>query len=295
MERKNIILIIVILLVAGGIFAVKRFMGADSGCPKLTYTISSNNILAGETIHFEDNTADANEWMWEFGDGGTSDAQSGEYTYKSAGEYTITLKINGKCSETASIKVAELNISSNDTAQKTVEIRGPASCMVGESVQFGNNTPGATKWEWQFGESGSNDKFEQNPSYTYESPGSYTVVLRVDASKTEGRHKITVSPKPAASASSGGGAPAPKLSGAELKAKFESITKGNIENVYNNMLKAYFCNNNQAEVVINGEKKSTIYSYCNKLDFQRTIQIIDVKVEYNSAAGCISKVMVTQK
>ncbi len=292
MERKNIILIVAIILVAGGIFAIKKFMGGDSGCPKLIFGISSNSILAGESIHFEDNTTEANDWKWDFGDGGKSEDQSGDYTYKSAGEFTITLTINGKCTETTTIKVGDLNISSNDTMQKAVAIIGPASCQVGDAVQFSNSTEGATKWEWQFGESGSNDKFEQNPTYTYNQPGKYTIVLRVDASKAEGRHAITVTAKPV-TGGGGGAAPAPKLTGPELKAKFEKITAGEFETVYYPMLKQYFCNDNNVSVVINGSKNTSIYSYCMKLDIQRNTKFSDVKVEYGSN-GCISKITVTQ-
>jgi plastocyanin len=288
MERKNILLIAIIILIAAGIFIIKRYMGGSNNCPKLVYTISSANILAGESIHFEDNTTEANEWKWEFGDGGTSDLQSGDYTYNGPGEFTIKLTINGKCSETTSIKVKELVVSS-DTAQKTVTILGPASCKVGDPVRFGNNTPGATKWEWLFGESGNADRTEQNPTYTYNKPGNYTIVLRVDASKAEGRHQISVTPKTAAA-----GAPPPaKISGADLKAKFASITIGNFDKEYYDMLKKYFCDNDHVDVMVNGSQKKSIYSYCMQLDIQRNTQISDVKIDYQN--NCISKVTVTQK
>ena len=291
MERKNIILIVAIVLIAVGIFVVKKFLSTDSGCPKLVYSISASSILAGESIHFEDNTTISNDWKWEFGDGGTSDAQNGDYTYKNAGDYTITLTINGKCSETTTIKVGELNISSNDTMQKAVAINGPSSCKVGDVVQFNNATEGATKWEWQFGETGSNDKFEQNASYTYSSPGTYTIVLRVDASKAEGRHKIIVTSKP----NTGGGAPPAKITGPQLKAKFELITQGSYEAEYYSLLKKYFCNNSGTLVIINGDKNANIYNYCMKLDIQRNTKISDVQVEYDNTTNCISKVTVTQK
>lgn len=288
MERKNIILIIAIIFIAAAIFIIKRYLGEDNNCPKLAYTISATNILTGESIHFEDNTAESNTWKWEFGDGGTSDLQSGDYTYNSAGEFTIKITINGKCSETTSIKVKEL-IANTDTTQKAVTILGPASCRVGEAVHFGNNTSGATKWEWQFGESGNADRTEQNPTYTYNKPGNYTIVLLVDASKTVGRHQIIVTPK----APEAGKAPAPKLSGEDLKAKLASITKGDFDKVYYPMLKKYFCDNDHVDVVINGGQKKSIYSYCMQLDIQRNTQINDVKIDYQN--DCISKVTVTQK
>jgi len=291
MERKNILLILAIVLIAAGIFVVKRYLGGSSDCQKLSYSISAKSVLVGESIHFEDNSPDANDWKWDFGDGGKSELQNGDYTYNTAGDYVITLIVNGKCTETASIKVNELTISSADTTQKQVVIMGPPTCYVGEKVQFGNNTDGAANWEWMFGESGTTDSKDQNPSYTYDKPGVYTVVLRVDNSKSEGRHKINVITKPAAT---GAGAPKPeKISEAQLKAKFESILQGNFSDVYYDMLKKYFCNNDHVTVEINGDKTKGIYSYCMQLDIQRNTKIADVKITYDS--NCISKVSVTHK
>ncbi len=294
MERKNIILIAVIILVAAGIFFIKKYMGGSNDCPKLAYSVSSTSILAGESIHFEDNTNESNEWKWEFGDGGTSDQQNGDYTYNSAGDFTIKLTINGKCSESTAIKVGELIVTSGDTTQKAVTILGPASCKVGDPVQFTNNTSGATKWEWQFGESGNADRTEQNPTYTYNKPGVYTIRLLIDASKSEGRHKIMVSPKPNSGAAGGVSGPPPaKMSGDELKLKFTAITSGNFDTEYYTMLKKYFCDNDHVDVIVNGSQKKSIYSYCMQLDIQRNTKINDVKIDY--ADNCISKVTVSQK
>ena len=39
-------------------------------------------------------------------------------------------------------------------------------------------TNNANSWEWDFNGDGIVDSNEQNPSHTYEIPGSYTVILR---------------------------------------------------------------------------------------------------------------------
>ncbi len=292
MERKNIFLIIAIVLVAAGIFVIKRFM-SDSSCQKFDFAISSNSVLVGESIHFEDKTMGANVWSWNFGEGeGTSEDQSGDYTFKTGGDKVITLTI-GKCSEQFSIKVAVPYISSEDTTQKAVIIIGQASCFVGDNVSFKNTTEGATKWEWQFGESGGIDKFDQNPSYTYNRPGKYTIVLRVDASKGEGRLEIKVNSKPVVT---GGGAPPlpPQLTGPQLKAKLEAILLGKFDAVFDPMLKQYFCNNSSIPVSINGGNTTSIYSYCMKLDLKPDTKINDVKVEYDTKTNCVSKVTITE-
>ncbi len=47
-------------------------------------------------------------------------------------------------------------------------------------VQFTDQSSGEiTDWEWDFDNDGTVDSTEQSPSYTYETPGTYTVSLTV--------------------------------------------------------------------------------------------------------------------
>ncbi|MEM9930810.1 MAG: PKD domain-containing protein, partial [Bacteroidota bacterium] len=73
----------------------------------------------------------------------------------------------------------------SDTSLVTVRIQDPANFLAdfnsgrtnGSTFQFNDLTPGATTWQWNFGDgSGSS---QQNPQYTYATPGTYTVTLTV--------------------------------------------------------------------------------------------------------------------
>jgi PKD repeat protein len=48
----------------------------------------------------------------------------------------------------------------------------------GLTVQFSDQSAGATGWTWDFGDD-SNPSIEQNPTHTYATPGTYTVTLTV--------------------------------------------------------------------------------------------------------------------
>jgi len=59
----------------------------------------------GTPVDFVDYSVNPSSWLWEFGDGGTANVRSPEYTYSSFGTYNINLTIEGNQSESATIKI----------------------------------------------------------------------------------------------------------------------------------------------------------------------------------------------
>ncbi len=60
----------------------------------------------------------------------------------------------------------------------------PTETFINQPVQFEDqSTPVFSEWQWDFQNDGIYDSFEQNPSYTYTQPGTYSVKLKV-SSKT---------------------------------------------------------------------------------------------------------------
>jgi PKD repeat protein len=56
----------------------------------------------------------------------------------------------------------------------------PTSGTAPLQVQFTDESSGeVTSWDWDFNNDGTTDSTDQNPSYVYETPGSYTVLLKV--------------------------------------------------------------------------------------------------------------------
>lgn len=62
------------------------------------------------TVQFTDTSAAAEEWYWDFGDGGTSNDQNPSHTYTQPGTYTVIL--------------TAINTTSADVAQTTITITG---------------------------------------------------------------------------------------------------------------------------------------------------------------------------
>jgi PKD repeat protein len=137
------------------------------------------NGTAKETVfHFVDqSTNNPTSWLWNFGDGTTSDIQNPTHIYNSAGNWYVSL--------TAS------NAGGSDTAHGAgpIVVRNPPPVAnftgtptlgsVPVTVQFtdtSTNTP--TNWIWIFGD-GEFDLINRNPVHTYNKAGSYNVTLTV--------------------------------------------------------------------------------------------------------------------
>ena len=111
-------------------------------------------------------------WSWDFGDNsGLSTLQNPFYTYSASGTYTVTLiATNPYGSDTITQQITINSLSADFTvSSNTVDI--------GENVIFTDNSPGATTWDWDFGDGFSSSS--QNTFHDYVLPGTYTVVLTV--------------------------------------------------------------------------------------------------------------------
>jgi gliding motility-associated-like protein len=132
------------------------------------------------TVQFQGNSgASVSTWSWQFGDGQSSTDQNPLHTYSNPGLFTVSLSVTStdNCSNsvyiTNYIDVAAYPIASFITSPSVVYEDNP-------SILFIDQSTGATSWWWDFGEPGSGDvSAAQNPAYTYQGTGSYSVTLIV--------------------------------------------------------------------------------------------------------------------
>jgi len=140
-------------------------------------------------------------YSWNFGDGGTSTAQSPSHTYTGAGSYTAVLTVTDShgCQGSQSVVITVYPL---PTATATA---APSAGCAPLAVSFTGGASGGTSpytYSWVFGDGGTSTA--QSPSHTYTSAGSYTAVLTVtDSHGCQGSKSvvITVYPLPTASAS----------------------------------------------------------------------------------------------
>ncbi len=108
---------------------------------------------------------------WDFGDGEVSDLVApGTHTYGTWGAFTITLVVSGDhCSDTT-------------TQVITITPPLPSASFLGQgegcaplTVAFSNTSLVGATYQWSFGDGGTSTA--DNPVYTYNVPGVYTVTL----------------------------------------------------------------------------------------------------------------------
>lgn len=177
-----------------GIYSVTLIVSNGVFTDTVTYpnhvqvlTVPDANFASIETVGCEPFTAQfipANTgvvaWQWDFGDGSTSNLPSPSHIYQNAGIYTVELtvwSIDG-CIDVLQlpsyITVYESPVAIFD-ADKTL-------ICAEDSIAFTDlstiNPPDyISNWDWNFGDWGYDTL--QNPTHTYNTPGTYDVTLIV--------------------------------------------------------------------------------------------------------------------
>ncbi len=150
----------------GGPVAPTANFSADpaSGCVPLAVTFTDQS------------TGDVDTYSWDFGDGGTSTVQNPTYTYNSAGTYTVSLTVSGPGGNDTETKTDFITVQDGSvTADFSAT---PLSGDAPLNVTFTDASTGdVDTYSWDFGDGGSSTS--QNPSYTYNTAGVYTVSLTV--------------------------------------------------------------------------------------------------------------------
>jgi len=129
-------------------------------------------------VNFTDQSTNSpTSWSWDFGDGGTSTQQNPSYTYNTAGTYTVTLISTNSCGSDTATKVDYITVTNPPCNLPVADFVGsPTSGDAPLAVNFTDQTTNSpTSWSWDFGDGGTST--QQNPSYTYNTAGTYTVTL----------------------------------------------------------------------------------------------------------------------
>jgi gliding motility-associated-like protein len=135
-------------------------------------------------VQFFDSSISVNglSYQWNFGDpasgaNNTSTDRNPIHIFSGPGVYHVSLTIRDTlCNQTATITKNNYIRVGNITANFSIS---PATACAGSPVQFTDSSTGnPVSWLWNFGVAGASST-QQNPSYTYANPGTYTVSLRV--------------------------------------------------------------------------------------------------------------------
>jgi gliding motility-associated-like protein len=173
---------------AAGNYTVSVIVTTASGCtdtatvvagitvstkPVANFTANPRDVCAKLPVNFTDqSTGTITQWLWIFGDGGTSTDQNPIYEYQDTGYFDVTLIVwNNGCPD--SIKFTNYIHVKPPIAAFTTTF----ACGNPRQITFTAQSVGADQWTWNFGDGTTSTT--QNPVHTYADTGTYTVTLTV--------------------------------------------------------------------------------------------------------------------
>lgn len=164
---------------------VAAFNTSGNGCT-VPFGVTFSNVSA---------TGSGITYSWNFGNGQTSTLQNPPMvTYSTAGTFDASLTVTNTVTGCVS-NISHSIVVSNFAAG----IDAPANGCVGVPIQVqDNSTVGANSWIWSSG--GGQTVTQQNPTFVYNTPGTYTITLTsqntTSGCQSSTTKQITIHPNP---------------------------------------------------------------------------------------------------
>ncbi len=134
------------------------------------------------SVNFIDDSTDATSREWDFNNDGIVDSTETNptYIYDTPGSYTVLLTTTNAAGSNTKIRSNYITVQeSGPTADFTTNV---TAGVLPTTVQFTDQSTGATSWMWDFNNDGNIDSTLQNPVFTYTQAGIFTVSLTVSNS-----------------------------------------------------------------------------------------------------------------
>lgn len=174
--------------IAQGTYTVKLYITTSSGCtdsliipaavrvgtkPVADFSGTPVPVCGRQPVYFTDLSAPADEWLWDFGDSGTSILQNPSHNYSDTGYFTVQLiASNNGCPDTMR-KVNYVRV-----LPPIAKFITTPDCTNRLRFTFTDQSVAPLTWEWDFGD-GSPLVTTQNPIHIFPAYGSYNVRLIV--------------------------------------------------------------------------------------------------------------------
>ncbi len=157
---------------AGGNQWNEAILIEEPGLNPCAITVDFSYEINGDTVHFT-NLSDANQYNWNFGEGGIANDINPSYVYALPGMYDVCLVAIDTMRDCVEKSCKRLEIGNTGCfAEFTYQYENDST------VRFTNISAGtANKWYWNFGD--GNNSFLQHPVHTFDEPGTYPVCLLV--------------------------------------------------------------------------------------------------------------------
>jgi PKD repeat protein len=127
-------------------------------------------------VAFADQSAGANAWSWDFGDGTISTERNPEHVYAATGTYDVTLTVSGPGGTDVLVRSALID-ADLPLPEADFNVTGRTGTGIVTTQFTDASSEDVTTWSWDFGDGTTST--EQNPQHVYSQPGTYTVTLTV--------------------------------------------------------------------------------------------------------------------
>lgn len=158
--------------------------------PTAGFEISADSQLKqNEEIAFINTSVNGKSFTWSFGDGQVKTGKNVTHEYAGPGDYEVTLEAsaNGRRDVVTQVVTIEGLIPS-----VAFSVASEDNLKVGLPVNFINETVNGESFIWSFGDTGNSTSTEENPSFTYSTPGTYTVSLTATGTGGSGSREKTI-------------------------------------------------------------------------------------------------------
>ena len=133
----------------------------------------TDSVCVGNTIVFTNTSSPAPALVnWDFGDGTTASTISPTKIFNTANLWPVKMVANfGACTDSVTKFIKVFN-----KPNIVFTVNDSANCTAPFTVQFTNTSGGGARYLWDFGD--GNTSTLRSPAHTYNSFGSYTVMLK---------------------------------------------------------------------------------------------------------------------
>ncbi len=177
----------VVVYTTPGIYSVTLHAGNTAGSTTFSQTnyivvlplptVGFTTTVDGATATFSNSSQNSQSFLWNFGDGNSSNNTSTEaqpaHTYSQDGNYTVTLTVSNNCGAASSSQI--VTITTPPTALFNTDI-APV-CANTPFVFLNASSANATSYAWVFEGGQPATATAAGPEITWSEPGVYTVTL----------------------------------------------------------------------------------------------------------------------
>jgi len=158
--------------------------GSGGGlAPVVLFSADPTSGNAPLTVQFTDISENSpSAWLWDFGDGDSTNetVQNPVHTYASAGTYSVNLTATNAYGSSSNRYADWITVAPAPSAPVAAFSANVTTGTAPVTVKFTDtSTNSPTAWNWDFDNDGTVDSTVQNPEYTFNSAGTYSINLSV--------------------------------------------------------------------------------------------------------------------